>query len=41
MTAAVTVWMGGRGRWLRSLAIALGLCVVVPLVFWGVLALFV
>ena len=41
MTAAVTVWTSGRGRWLRSLAIALGLCVAVPLVFWGVLALFV
>jgi len=40
MTAAVTVFTRGRWSWMRSLAIALGLCVVIPLLFWGVLALF-
>ena len=40
MTAAVTVFTRGQGSWVGSLGIAVGLCVVVPLVFWGVLALF-
>jgi hypothetical protein len=40
MAAAVTVWRSGRGSWLGAFAIALGLCVAVPLLFWGVIALF-
>jgi hypothetical protein len=40
MTAAVTVFTAGRWSWVRSLGVALGLCVVVPLLLWGVVALF-
>ena len=40
MTAAVTVFTSGRWSLLRTVAIALGLSVAVPLVVLGVAALF-
>jgi hypothetical protein len=39
MTTAVTGWTRGERSLLRSFAIAVGLCVAVPVLFWGVLAL--
>jgi len=40
MTAAVAVWTRRRWSLLRSLAIGLGLCVAVGLLFSGGVALF-